>query len=207
MWNQQIPSTWPRLPVSLRPLCLQLHPSRGSLHQWLGKVGTKARCRTGLTAASTIGLPLHVVRGSIRPASQFVSLCLPCFLLLPFTGDLQSASCTPNSISMFPENPTCSKVWAEVFHRQYGIWVLWPLPDGCVYSQGARWDHVGSSGFRRKADLGESWALSLQSWGEEKVTHMGVQEGDFFFFKCFKNEGVAALIGVVGSQGARWTWS
>ena len=30
---------------------------------------------------------------------------------------------------------------------------------------------------------------------------MGVQEVDFFF-KCFKNKGIAALIGVVQSQGA-----
>lgn len=30
---------------------------------------------------------------------------------------------------------------------------------------------------------------------------MGVQEVDFFF-KCFKNKGIAALIGVVQSQGS-----
>ena len=31
---------------------------------------------------------------------------------------------------------------------------------------------------------------------------MGIQEVDFFFLKCFKNKGIAALIGGVQSQGA-----
>lgn len=31
---------------------------------------------------------------------------------------------------------------------------------------------------------------------------MGVQEVDFLFLKCLENEGIAALVGVVQSQGA-----
>lgn len=108
------------------------------------------------------------------------------------------SQCVSGKPSHSKVHPSRRVLWAV----EYLSLLTLPSPDvNGVYGHGAAWDHLGGWWLQEQSRSDPKPSTPHMGWEEEKRIQMGVQEVDFFF-KCFKNKGIAALIGVVQSQGA-----